>query len=108
MPACLAVGASRPSSQREPPAWESPPPQASAAPQRCLVPGVGKPLHAVWHPHMLAAIGYTDTRRGDIAFAVRTEEHFYGYRPDHDEWSASVVKAMLMVAYLNEPWVRHR
>jgi beta-lactamase class A len=75
----------------------------------CLVPGVGKPLYAVWHPHMLAAIGYTDTRTGDIAFAVRTSDgRFYGYRPDHDEWSASVVKAMLMVAYLDEPWVRGR
>ena len=75
----------------------------------CLVPGTGKPLDALWHPHMRAAIGYTDTRTGDIAFAVRTSDgRFYGYRPDHDEWSASVVKAMLMVAYLDEPWVRGR
>jgi Beta-lactamase enzyme family len=74
----------------------------------CLVPGVGKPLDAVWRPHMLAAIGYTDTRVGDVAFAVRTDDRFYGYRPNHDEWSASVVKAMLLVAYLNEPWVRDR
>ena len=75
----------------------------------CLVPGVGKPLYEVWHPHMLAAIGYTDTRTGDVAFAVRTSDgRFYGYRPDHDEWSASVVKAMLMVSYLDEPWVRGR
>jgi hypothetical protein len=75
----------------------------------CLVPGVGKPLYAVWHPDMLAAIGYTDTRTGDVAFAVRTSDgRFYGYRPDHDEWSASVVKAMLMVAFLDEPWVRGR
>jgi hypothetical protein len=81
--------------------------QAAGTPP-CLVPGVGKPLDAVWHPHMLAAIGYTDTRRGDVAFAVRTDDHFYGYRPNHDEWSASVVKAMLMVAYLNEPWARDR
>jgi hypothetical protein len=57
---------------------------------------------------MLAAIGYTDTRTGDVAFAVRTEDRFYGYRPDHVEWSASVVKAMLMVAYLDEPWAAHR
>jgi hypothetical protein len=57
---------------------------------------------------MLAAIGYNDTRRGDIAFAVRTEHRFYGYRPDHIEWSASVVKAMLMVAYLNQPSVARR
>jgi hypothetical protein len=80
----------------------------AASTAQCLVPGVGKPLDAVWRPHMLAAIGYTDTRIGDVAFAVRTEGRFYGYRPNHDEWSASVVKAMLMVAYLNEPWVRSR
>jgi beta-lactamase class A len=75
---------------------------------RCLVPGVGKPLAQVWRPHMLAAIGYTDTRTGDVAFAVRTDHRFYGYRPDHVEWSASVVKAMLLVAYLDEPWVAGR
>ena len=76
---------------------------------QCLVPGIGKPLYAVWHPHMLAAIGYTQTRTGDIAFAVRTGDgRFYAYRPNHEEWSASVVKAMLMVAYLDEPWVRGR
>ena len=81
-------------------------PKTAAA---CLVPGVGKPLDEVWHPDMLAAIGYTDTRTGDVAFAVRTSDgRFYGYRPDHAEWSASVVKAMLMVAYLDEPWVRGR
>jgi Beta-lactamase enzyme family len=81
---------------------------ASAAARPCLVPGVGKPLDRVWHPHMLSAIGYNDQRAGDIAFAVRTNRRFYGYRPDHQEWSASVVKAMLMVAYLDEPWVAHR
>jgi hypothetical protein len=76
---------------------------------QCLVPGVGKTLDQVWHPHMLAAIGYADARTGDIAFAVRTSDgRFYGYRPNHDEWSASVVKAMLMVAYLDEPWIRGR
>ena len=78
-------------------------------PSQCLVPGVGKSLDEVWHPDMLAAIGYTDTRTGDIAFAVRTSDgRFYGYRPDHVEWSASVVKAMLMVSYLDEPSVRSR
>jgi hypothetical protein len=74
----------------------------------CLVPGVGKPLDQIWRPNMLAAIGFNDTRRGDIAFAVRTERSFYGYRPDHVEWSASVVKAMLMVAYLDQPSVALR
>jgi hypothetical protein len=83
-------------------------PTPTAGASQCLVPGTGKPLDQLWRPHMLAAIGYTDTRTGDIAFAVRTDQRFYGYRPDHDEWSASVVKAMLMVAYLNEPNVRNR
>ena len=57
---------------------------------------------------MLAAIGYQDRRRGDVAFAVRTAGAFYGYRPDHQEWSASVLKAMLMVAYLDRPLVANR
>ncbi len=74
----------------------------------CLVPGVGKPLGQVWRPHMLAAIGYQDRRRGDVAFAVRTSGAFYGYRPDHQEWSASVLKAMLMVAYLDRRSVANR
>jgi beta-lactamase family protein len=81
---------------------------AGRTPAPCLVPGVGKPLDQVWRPGLLAAIGYNDHRRGDVAFAVRTEGRFYGYRPDHMEWSASVVKAMLMVAYLDQPSVAGR
>jgi hypothetical protein len=83
---------------------------ASHRPKRraCLVRGVGKPLDAIWHPHFVPAIGYNDTRAGDVAFAVRTDHRFYGYRPDHMEWSASIVKAMLMVAYLDLPSVRSR
>jgi hypothetical protein len=74
----------------------------------CVVPGVGKPLDQVWHPDMRAAIRYRGQRTGDIAFAVRTDGRFWGYRPDHVEWSASVVKAMLLVAYLDRPSVAHR
>jgi hypothetical protein len=81
---------------------------ASARAAACSVPGVGKPLGQVWRPHMLAAIGYQNRRRGDIALAVRTDAAFYGYRPDHQEWSASVLKAMLMVAYLDRPSVANR
>ena len=51
---------------------------------------------------------YARTRQGDIAFAVRTETSFAGYRPDHQEWSASVLKAMLLAAYLNRPSVASR
>jgi beta-lactamase family protein len=81
---------------------------APAAASVCLVPGLGQPLDQVWHPDMQAALGYSSTRTGDIAFAVRTDQNFYGYRPDHVEWSASVVKAMLMVAYLDQSSVAGR
>ena len=81
-------------------------PRTAAAP--CLVPGTGKTLDQLWHPDMLDAIGYNDTRTGDIAFAVRTDRHLWSYRPDHAEWSASVLKAMLLVAYLDQPSVANR
>jgi beta-lactamase class A len=79
-----------------------------ATPNVCLVPGVGKPLDKAWRPKIRSAIAYRRRRVGDIAFAVRTDDRFYGYRPDHVEWSASVVKAMLMVAYLNRPSIANR
>jgi Beta-lactamase enzyme family len=79
-----------------------------AASTPCLVPGVGKTIDQVWKPDFVNADGYTDTRTGDIAFAVRTDQKFYGFRPDHQEWSASIVKAMLMVAYLDQPSVAGR
>ncbi len=80
-----------------------------AAPARaCVVPGAGKPLDQIWRPNMSGALAYARRRSGDIAFAVRTPGRFYGYRADHVEWSASVVKAMLMVAYLDRPSVAAR
>ncbi len=39
---------------------------------------------------------------------MRTDHKFWGYRSDHQEWSASVVKAMLLVAYLDMPSVANR
>jgi hypothetical protein len=75
---------------------------------RCVVPGTSKTLDQLWRPDMSAAIAYAHSRVGDIAFAVRTQDRFYGYRPDHDEWSASVVKAMLLVTYLDSAPVRNR
>jgi hypothetical protein len=61
-----------------------------------------------WAPHLGAAVAYATHRRGDIAFAVRTRSCFWGWRQSVSFRSASVVKAMLLVAYLNEPWVRQR
>ena len=61
-----------------------------------------------WHPDMRAAIAFAQHRRGDIAFAVRSSGRLYAYRADHREWSASVLKAMLLVAYLDRPSVARR
>ena len=74
----------------------------------CLVPGVHRPLDQLWRPDMRAAIRYAHSRTGDIAFAVRTDQNFYGYRPNHVEWSASVLKPMLMAAYLDRRTVANR
>jgi hypothetical protein len=81
---------------------------AARAPTECRVPGRRETIDQLWHPDMRAAVTYAHTRVGDIAFAVRTDGRFYGYRPDHVEWSASVVKAMMMVSYLDRPGVAHR
>jgi len=74
----------------------------------CAVPGTERSIDQLYRPNMRAAIAYAHTRAGDIAFAVRTDHRFYGYRPDHVEWSASMVKSMMLVAYLDEPSVAHR
>ncbi|MEA2215794.1 MAG: hypothetical protein QOK19_1355 [Solirubrobacteraceae bacterium] len=74
----------------------------------CVVPGSHRPLASLWRPHLRAAGAYARGRRGDIAFAVRYAGFFAGYRPDHREWSASVLKAMLLVSYLDRPNVAKR
>ncbi len=82
-------------------------PRARAA-SVCTVPGAREPIDEFWRPDMSAAARYARSRTGDIAFAVRTAHRFYGYRPDHVEWSASVVKAMLLAAYLDRSSVANR
>ncbi len=82
--------------------------RAHTAGATCLVSGRGRPLDRIWKPNIASAIAYRRGRRGDVAFAVRTDGAFYGYRPDHREWSASVLKAMLLVAYLDRPSVAGR
>jgi hypothetical protein len=77
-------------------------------PAPCIVPGRKHTLHHLWRPHIQDAINYAQGRTGDIAFAVRTPDYLYGYRQDHQEWSASVLKAMMMVAYLDMPSVANR
>jgi hypothetical protein len=83
-------------------------PARARAKKTCLVPGSARTIDQLWRPDLRRAINYARGRQGDIAFAVRTEGAFYGYRSNHVEWSASVVKAMLLVTYLDLPSVWRR
>ena len=61
-----------------------------------------------WRPDMRDAIRYASHRHGAIAFAVHTRTRFWGWRAAESFPSASVLKAMLLVAYLDMPSVRNR
>ena len=61
-----------------------------------------------WRPNMRGAIGYASHRRGTIAFAVRTRTRSWGWHANETFPSASVLKAILLVAYLDMPSVRNR
>jgi len=69
-------------------------------------PAAKAPPH--WSPDVAAARHYLATRAGNISFAVRTERRQWGYHRLRVVPSASVLKAMLMVAYLNRREVRDR
>jgi beta-lactamase class A len=53
-----------------------------------------------WRPDVAAARRYAVSRPGVVAFAVRTERRFWGFQADRVYPSASVLKAMLLAAYL--------
>jgi hypothetical protein len=61
-----------------------------------------------WKPDVDAARAYAEGRSSIVSFHVRTERGRWSYDADRQVASASVVKAMLMAAYLNEPGVRGR
>src|SRR3954447_3228887 len=61
-----------------------------------------------WQPGVRAAEAFARTRRGTVTFAVRTECGAWGRRQDVTVSSASVLKAMLLVAYLRRDGVRDR
>jgi hypothetical protein len=61
-----------------------------------------------WRPDLGAARAYAAERAGTISFAVRTPHRLYRSDAYRVYRSASVVKAMLLVAYLNHPHVRDR
>lgn len=61
-----------------------------------------------WQPDVQAAIAYANNRAGEVSFAVRTAHRLWGWRVQRSVPSASVLKAMLLVAYLDDPRVRDR
>jgi hypothetical protein len=62
----------------------------------------------VWTPDVHAAEAFARTRRGAVSFAVRTACGAWGREQDRVAPSASVLKAMLLVAYLSRRDVRDR
>ena len=65
-------------------------------------------LTPAWTPGFREANAYADTRAGTVAFAVRTDRRLWGRDLDRPVQSASVTKALLLVAYLRDPSVRSR
>jgi Beta-lactamase enzyme family len=61
-----------------------------------------------WQPGVADAAAFAATRRGEVSFAVRTECGAWGKRQDAHVPSASVLKAMLLVGYLQRGAVRDR
>ena len=59
-----------------------------------------------WQPSMAAAVSYASHRHGVIAFAVRTPTRHWSWHGTRVFHSASVLKAMLLVTYLDLPSVR--
>ena len=76
-------------------------PRSSSLRSRSLPP-------AGWAPDVDGAATFAQSRQGAISFHVRTERGRWSYDADRPVASASVVKAMLMAAYLNRPDVRDR
>jgi hypothetical protein len=66
------------------------------------------PTAQAWRPHVQAAAAYAEHRNGTVAFSVRTQEQAWGLHARRTFPSASVLKAMLLVAYVNQPSVRDR
>ena len=74
-----------------------------------IVLGAGQPADGDrWHPPVREARQFAAQRRGIVAFAVRTPSRAWGWRRQRTFPSASLLKPMLLVAYLNRRDVRRR
>jgi hypothetical protein len=65
-------------------------------------------VFGAWKPHVREAASYASTRAGGISFGVRTGHGLRGVDVRRVVPSASVLKPMLLVAYLRRPDVRRR
>ena len=77
----------------------------------CLYAALGSIVGAAepWRPGVARAERYAEGRAGSVSFAVIAPGgRMYGYRRAEDVPSASVIKAMFMVAYLRHPDVKDR
>ena len=61
-----------------------------------------------WRPDVAGAAVWAQQRQGTVTFAVRTRVRLYGRGLDRQVPAASVLKAMLMTAYLRQEAVRKR
>jgi hypothetical protein len=68
----------------------------------------GPAVASPWRPHVKDAARYASARAGTVSFGVRTSAGLRGVGVERVVPSASVVKAMLLVADLREPGVRGR
>ena len=69
---------------------------------------LGPSTAGAWKPHIREAASFAATRGGGISFGVRTERGLRGIAVERTVPSASVLKPMLLVAYLRRPEVRRR
>ncbi len=72
------------------------------------VGSLAAPAAHAWKPRIRQAASYAATRAGGISFGVRTDRGLRGVGVRRTVPSASVLKPMLLVAYLRRPQVRRR
>lgn len=63
---------------------------------------------ARWEPDVAAARAYAERRPGVASFSVRDGARSWGYRPTRVVRTASLVKTMMLLAYLRREEVRFR
>ena len=99
---CIALGAAASEPATGQPAADG---RAAAS---TLTGTAAAPAGRPWRPDVAAARDYAERRAGTVSFAVRTGRGFHRHDAYRADSAASVVKAMLLVAYLRDPAVRGR